>query len=81
MKKAVKLKVISNDGDIAICEASIGSKVVDMVEFEREEDTVEGFLKAFPIGHAQTGQQIATNEEEYDAMRTLTLQSRLQGRK
>jgi hypothetical protein len=44
------LTVVSNDGDIAICTASVNGTVVDTVEFEREEDSRAEFLASFTVG-------------------------------
>jgi hypothetical protein len=62
----VELEVITNDGNLAICKATVDGVTVDEVQFEREEDSKAEFLRVFPVGMKQTSKRFMAAAEDFE---------------
>jgi len=67
----VTLRVISNDGDTAVCVATVNGNVVDEVQFVREKDSREVFLSNLKVGTAQAGVRKVTDDNGFEDAKQL----------
>jgi hypothetical protein len=73
------LTIIDNNGDKALANVFIDGEMVDIAEFDRDDETKEYFTKiSFPIGATRIGSRAITTKREFQALKNGARASRVQ---